>query len=171
MARLPYIDATKLRRYRVPRGSFERQPPYASFSRTGKDPRAYRGPHILLKESTSQNRLTAALVPRDCCFRDTITAIAAPETDLHLLKALTMYLNSRFAAYYLFLTGTTWGVERERVKKNEVFRLPADPLLNADTVRALAGLWDTLSRGAEPAECAAADDAIALALEMSIGRE
>jgi len=40
------------------------------------------------------------------------------------LKALVAYTNSSLATYILFLTASTWGIERERVILNELLSLP-----------------------------------------------
>ena len=94
--------------------------------------KAYYEPHVLIKEGQYHKKFCAAFADFDCAFKDTVTGISGP--DPQLLKALTGYLNSSFASYIMFLTASTWGVERERVYPTEVLNLPGIPFQMPDEV-------------------------------------
>ncbi len=136
---LPYLAASDITRYAVNTEKM-REPFSGEFSWTG--PLAiYQGPHVLIKEGQAAGRFCAAFVTQSCSFQDTITGISAPTEHTALLESLTVLLNSSLASYLLFLTSGTWGVERERVKKNEVFGLPAAILQDSSIVHRLSALY------------------------------
>ena len=60
---------------------------------------------------------------------------------------MSSYLNSSFSSYFLFLTASTWGIERERVYPTEVFQLPDLPFrFTDDQIDKLAGNVDTIGK-------------------------
>ncbi len=91
---------------------------------------AYYAPHILIKEGQSNKRFCASYLNYDCSFTSTVYGIHS--MDAKILKAITAYLNSSFSSYFLFLTASSWGVERERVKPNEICELPALPFFASE---------------------------------------
>lgn len=40
-------------------------------------------------------------------------------------KAIVAYINSKFATYYLFLSTSSWGIERERILFDEMLSIPS----------------------------------------------
>lgn len=136
---MPHLEAKHVTRYAVDPRAIQARFPGSRFLRTG--PRAiYEKPHVLLKEGVPGGTLAAAYVSGRCTFRDTITGIHGPDPEV--LKALTAYVNTTLAAYYVFLTSTTWGIERERAKRGEILCLPAAPLADPEVRQTLAGLFD-----------------------------
>ena len=138
---LPFLDARKASRYAVEAAAFAPSFCTSEFSWTGPEG-IYQGPHVLIKEGQTNGRFCAVFVPLSCSFRDTMTGISAPAEHAPELKALTVYLNSAVASYYFFLTVSTWGVERERVKMREALSLPSAFLDDSGAVRSLARLYD-----------------------------
>lgn len=143
LAALPHLKAAHVTRYATSADELEEAYKTDLFTWTGPK-EIYKGPHILIKEGQSRGRFCASFLPFDCSFQDTITGISAPLKDTILLKALTAYLNSSLASYFLFLTTSTWGIERERVKKNEVLDLPDAILRNEKAAFLLATAFDRL---------------------------
>lgn len=141
--KLPHIDATNVERF------YSAKEKTVSISTTKfyrlGEKGAYIAPHILIKEGQSNKRFCSSYLDYDCSFRKTVFGISSK--DATLLKALTAYLNSSFSSYFLFLTATTWGIERERVKPNEIFYLPALPFMTSDdTVKLLAQKVDEITK-------------------------
>jgi len=91
------------------------------FRRIGK-PNTFKSPHILVKEGLKQNKVCASYFDYDCTFNSKVYGIH--HIDSSLLKALTCYINSSIAAYFLFMHSASWGVEREEIKPNDVKQLP-----------------------------------------------
>lgn len=117
---MPHIDANRITRY----GNSLRDTTNLDrheFYRTGRK-KAYIGPHILIKEGQENKRFCASFLAFDCSFTKTVYGIHSK--DENALKVLVAYLNSSLAFYLLFLTSSTWGIERERVKPNEILDLP-----------------------------------------------
>jgi len=67
--------------------------------------------------------------------------ISAPSEDAQALKALSMYLSSSFARYFLFFRTPEWGIERNRITLDDVRFLPA-PQFNKAQIMALVALHD-----------------------------
>ena len=141
--KLPHIDASNVERFYSGKEKTV-SITTSKFYRLGEKG-AYIAPHILIKEGQSNKRFCSSYLDYDCSFRKTVFGIASK--DATLLKALTAYLNSSFSSYFLFLTATTWGVERERVMPNEILYLPALPfMISEDVVKLLAQKVDEITK-------------------------
>jgi len=116
-----------------------------SFYRLGTE-EAYRAPHILIKKGLRDNKFCASFSMHDFAFRDTITGISGSRDSVDLMKAITVFLNSSLATYLLFLTSSSWGVERPTVHPSEVLALPGIPFeMSESTIRHLSGKYDEIS--------------------------
>jgi hypothetical protein len=122
ISKMPFIEAKRLDRYCIADSSFS-SIRYKKFRRLGAI-EAYKGPHILLKKGLQNNRICASFTKKDCSFTDAILGISAPRGNEKLLQGLTLFLNSGFATYLIFLTSSAWGIERENIMANESFSLP-----------------------------------------------
>jgi hypothetical protein len=127
---MPFIDAKDITRFWINQDKITRVEPN-TFSRFGCI-ETYFGPHILIKSGQSNKKFCAAFTEQDCAFRDTITGVSGYSDKSALMKAITAYLNSSFSSYFLFLTASTWGIERETVYPTEVFQLPDLPFRFTD---------------------------------------
>ena len=96
-------------------------PQVDAFRRLGNTT-TFKAPHILIKEGFSKNRFCATYLDYDCTFTSTILGLSSENSDI--LKLITSYLNSSFSVYFLFLTSSSWGIEREKIKPNELYLLP-----------------------------------------------
>jgi hypothetical protein len=94
-----------------------------AFRRISEDAKsAFAGPHVLIKEGLTNKKLGASYVEDSCSFNSTVLGINGAKKEI--LKSLTCYINSELATYYLFLISSSIGIERERVKPNELYELP-----------------------------------------------
>ncbi len=123
ICKIPHIDAECIERFHS-RKENTVAITAKKFRRLGAK-EAYYAPHILIKEGQSNKRFCSSYLAYDCSFTSTVYGISCK--DDKILKAITAFLNSSFSSYFLFLTASSWGVERERVKPNEIFKLPALP--------------------------------------------
>ncbi len=138
---IPFIDASRISRYYTLKDSTTSIED-TMFRRIGTK-EAYQAPHLLIKEGFSNNRFCASYLDYEAAFTSTVYGLHSQNKDQ--LKALCAYFNSAFATYFFFLTASTWGVERERVKPNEIFELPAlSFLFDDDTVGQISGLVDEI---------------------------
>lgn len=117
---IPFLDARFISRY-FTHSHMAVNIDNTLFKRFGNE-QGYIKPHILIKEGQKDRRFCACFSDFDCSFTDSVYAIHSKnEGELKLLTAL---LNSRIASYLMFLTVADWGIERERVKPNEILDLP-----------------------------------------------
>lgn len=143
-----------------------------SFKRTG--PREiYQGPHVLFKRAIEDCRVFATYASEACSFPDKVMGIGAPEQHSRVLKALTAFINSSLASYYLFATTSSWGVDRRWLNKGEILTLPSWLLESTDTVVELARLLDDYasarSTGARNRVVDEIDSVVFDAFEVSAG--
>ena len=83
---------------------------------------AFKGPHVLIKEGLSDKKLCASFIEESCSFNSKVLGITGQDSDA--LKAITCFINSDLATYYLFLISASIGIEREEIKPNELYELP-----------------------------------------------
>ena len=145
LSNMRFIDAKDITRFQINPDKITKVEP-KTFSAFGCM-ETYLGPHILIKSGQSNKKFCAAFTEHDCAFRDTITGVSGPSDKSALMKAITAYLNSSFSSYFLFMTASNWGVERERVYSTEVFQLPDLPFrFTDDQIDKLAGNVDAIGK-------------------------
>jgi len=93
------------------------------FRRLG-DLDAYKAPHMVLKKGLESNSICASYLDKDCSFRDGVYGFYSSFDNAEFLKALVGYFNSKLSAYFLFLTISSYGIEREQIMKNEYLSIP-----------------------------------------------
>lgn len=91
-----------------------------AFRRLNK--KGFPGPHVLIKEGLSNKKICASYVEQSCSFNSKVLGISG--IDKNVLKAITCFINSDVATYYLFLISASLGIEREEIKPNEIYELP-----------------------------------------------
>lgn len=159
-----YLDADQMRRYYVPNsvlqpinnsiktdkaiayyselfGEKDRKnwPSITKFRRLGNLEAFAREYKVLVKEGMSDNRFCAAIVDYSSSFTKTILGITSE--SCMLLNAVTGYLNSQFCSYFLYLTSSSWGIERDRIKPNELNELPGFPVDFDPSILGVKVLW------------------------------
>ncbi|MCE5237017.1 SAM-dependent methyltransferase [bacterium] len=92
--------------------------------RDKKTPHLFLGPQLLVGRSPKEDRITAAYVPSGVVFSPRYWGLSLGETDEQLGQYLSVLLNSDVAQYFLFLTSSRWGVERDDVLPSEIAALP-----------------------------------------------
>ncbi len=122
ISKIPFVRADKIERYGTSVNNTE-SIVTKIFRRLGNK-KAYKGPHVLIKEGQQNKKICASYLDYDCSFTSTIYGISGTKEDSNKLKLLTAYINSAVSTYYLFLTASSWGIERERIKPNEIVKLP-----------------------------------------------
>lgn len=95
-----------------------------------RDFELYKAPHTLVRGG----QIYAAFIDYDAVFTHAVMSFSSPkQDDSKLLKLLAAYLNSSLVLYYLFLTSSTWCIERTDIHLAEYrtlpFTLPADDKL------------------------------------------
>ncbi len=108
----------------------------------------YRGPLLLVKLGLGARGLEAALSEGDVVYSQRYYGIRVPSKFKVWRSCLNCILNSSLTTYYLFLTASEWGVERDNVPWNDICRLPVPPptVQREAVARRLAGLAAELRR-------------------------
>jgi len=106
-----------------------------SFRRLG-DMNAYSAPHIVVKKGLENNGVCASLLEFNCAFRDGVYGFYTNSENEKLLNVLLAYLNSKLSSYFLFMTISSYGVEREQIMKKEYLSIPMK--LDAKQITAIA---------------------------------
>lgn len=94
-----------------------------AFRRLG-DLNAFINPHILVKKGLEQNSVCASFIEAECSFRDGVYGFYTNKENIEELYLLLSYFNSRLSTYYLFMTISSYGIEREQIMKNEYLSIP-----------------------------------------------
>ena len=94
-----------------------------AFRRLG-DIDAYINPHIILKKGLENNSVCASFIESQCSFRDGVYGFYTNESKIDELYKLLSFFNSKFSTYYLFMTISSYGIEREQIMKNEYLSIP-----------------------------------------------
>ena len=93
-----------------------------SFRKINKD--LFTPPFIVVKEGQHKNEITSTYIDYNTATRNS-TYIINANVHASIKKALVCYINSRFSSYYLFLTTSSWGIERERILFDEMLSIPS----------------------------------------------
>lgn len=87
---------------------------------TGK--KVFPGPMLLSKEGFKNNQLCFSLIESSVAYNSTVLGFRSDDKDK--LRFLSSLLNSKLATYFLLLISNSWGIERERIKPNEIYEFP-----------------------------------------------
>lgn len=116
------------------------------FRREG-DVEAYKAPHIVVKKGLEGNKVCASFLEKDCTFRDGVYGFYGKDEEA--LKFLVTYLNSKLSTYYLFMTISSYGIEREQIMKHEYLSVPivkSNPIREKEVVKLLDRYLESLHR-------------------------
>ena len=107
-------------------------------------------PAVLVKSGTADKRTIAAFCNAEVVFSQRIFAIRLGEEDTRLAGYLNGIINSSLTAYYMFLTSSSWGIERDEITLDDLRRLPVPPLAHTSkpAVNQLLDLADNLQKRA-----------------------
>lgn len=94
-----------------------------AFRRLG-DIDAFTNPHIVVKKGLEQNSVCASFIEKKCSFRDGVYGFYTNKENIEELYLLLSYFNSKLSTYYLFMTISSYGIEREQIMKNEYLSVP-----------------------------------------------
>ncbi len=112
-----------------------------------RDTRLYKAPHVLIRTGLlSGGIIASAFVPYDAVFLNGAYGVAGPAGDADLLKVLCAYLNSSLARYYHFLTGSSWGIERDKIELHEHLAFPFALPPDESSIGRLAAFVDAVQR-------------------------
>ena len=99
------------------------------YCKSFKNTKVYFGPHLLIKEGISDNKLIADYTESNILFKEKIIGIQSnSKTEL---KNLLTYLRSRIVSYYLAATSAEFLLRRATsIKKHDIDNIPFDKNIN-----------------------------------------
>lgn len=109
-------------------------PQIDTFRRLGKKA-AYKAPHFIIKKGTEKGFVCASYLDFACSFRDGVYGFYGTKEQDARLKTIVSYLNSTISNYYLFLSISSYGIEREQIMLKEFLELPFPSLSDSDLNR------------------------------------
>jgi N-6 DNA Methylase len=89
-----------------------------------RNPEIYRGPLVIIPERIEPEGVYSAFSPSDLVYTTSYFGITVPQNLVHLAHYLNAILNSSLASYFLFMTASSWGVERKKLMLQDLSRLP-----------------------------------------------
>jgi len=144
LLKYPHVPARSLAKYSVNRESLETiTDPIFHRPRTK---RRYTAPLCLMQVTLKAGDFVSAFSGFDVAYTDGVIGISGRPEDEDLLKILCCYLNSSVAKYFLFLTCSVWGVERDDILKDDLVNLPAVlPQKGSEAYNSLLSIYDLIS--------------------------
>jgi type I restriction-modification system DNA methylase subunit len=146
LAEMKYLDANRITRYYTPRNcltnvteSLKRKETVSFYKKlyNATDVRfirelkhfrrfgtmaAYKSPHVVVKKGLEKNKICASFLDFDGSFKDGVYGFYSENSDV--LKVLTAYFNSRLSYYFILMTNSSYGIEREQIMKEEFLSIP-----------------------------------------------
>lgn len=118
----PRIESKYVKPFQVRRLS---PPPDAETFHRPRNEDLFRGAHIVVTRTIDRDGFVqAAFLEEDASYNDSLIGLAAPGTAGRDMRALTAVLNSSVVRYLLFVSATSWGVERPRLEPQDLRALP-----------------------------------------------
>lgn len=101
-------------------------------------------PFVILKKGQKERQITASYIDyKAYCKSGAFIINKNDKYSEDIKKALVAFINSNLATYYLFLSSSSWGIEREQIFFNEYLELPSFFLENQN-LNAVISLFDKL---------------------------
>ncbi|HWS90677.1 MAG TPA: N-6 DNA methylase [Pyrinomonadaceae bacterium] len=88
-----------------------------------RDVRIYKGPLVITTRGLSGG-FASSFSNEDVVYSESYYGISFPRSRVRWAHYLNAILNSSLATYFLFMTSTVWGVERDEVRAEDILRLP-----------------------------------------------
>jgi type I restriction-modification system DNA methylase subunit len=111
------------------------------------DKNVFNPPFLIMKKGQHKKQLAASYVDY-FAYCTTACYIFNGNVETNVKKALVCILNSKLTTYLLFLTSSSWGIEREQVFMDEILESPALlPLLQTDTLDKVVSLFENILSG------------------------
>jgi len=116
------LDLNRIKRYCVPNDAVVYNNKNKVFRENKQD--IFNPPYVVMKECPDKEGVIAGIFHGDAVTTTSAFVFNGMTDDDK--KVLAAYLNSRVGNAYLFLTSSTWGIERERLLLNEeVMQMPS----------------------------------------------
>lgn len=124
-----------------------------------RDASIYKSPLIVVSEKVEDRGINSAFSSQDLVY--TISYSGIPVSSECLAHYINAILNSSMASYFLFMTASSWGIERNKIMTQDLSRFPVPKLdsVNKDLLEQILELEAKLCEGQfDPSEEALKQD-------------
>ncbi len=118
-----WLPSGEMQPYLIETSELEEISPEKRFHRS-RDPRIYEAPLVVTTRGLGVNGFFSAFCSTDIVYTEEYYGISVPRQQEYFAHYLNGVLNSSLISYFLFLTASVWGVERDKVEPNDLLRLP-----------------------------------------------
>jgi hypothetical protein len=125
LSELKYLPPSEMPRYEIDTGVLKKLGMMGLHR--PRDKRIYKKPVLVTTRGLSRRGFASAYSKNDVVYSESYYGISfadTPKEKTHFTHYLNGILNSSLTTYFLFLTSTVWGVERDEVRKEDLLRLP-----------------------------------------------
>lgn len=134
------INTRYIERYYTPESASE--PNVKEFRSINKA--IFKPPFVIMKKGQHKKRLTASYIDY-FSYCTTACYVFNGNVTKQDKKTLVCILNSKVMKYLLFLTSSSWGIEREQIFMDEILESPAlMPLLSNETLLLIESKFDEI---------------------------
>lgn len=108
------------------------------------DKKFIKAPFLVFKEGQSRKKYCSSIIDFDEYFTNSLYGFYN-NGDFRDSKVLCLFFNSSFSEYFLSLSTSTWGIERERINLNELLTIPCVlEGLNGEVKENLSDIFDEI---------------------------
>jgi hypothetical protein len=114
------LASSKMPRYQINIDELELPPTTMESPRNSE---IYKAPLVIISQSVDGNEAFAAFSEEDIVYTQRYSGISFAKNNVHLAHYLNGIINSSITSYFLFLTASSWGIERNEIKTQDLERL------------------------------------------------
>lgn len=89
-----------------------------------RQPKIYDAPLVIISQTPDRNGAYSAFSEESIVYTQRYSGIALSQDQVQLAHYINAIINSSVASYFLFLTSSSWGIERDELKTQDFARLP-----------------------------------------------
>lgn len=112
---------------------------------SSRNPQIYKAPLIIISEKVESDGICAAFSEEDVVYTKSYSGIPIPKDIVYLAHYLNGVINSSIASYFIFMSASSWGIERNKVMTQDLAQLPV-PKPNEDNEKLISQIIEIESR-------------------------
>ncbi len=89
-----------------------------------RNPEIYQAPLIIISEQIEPNGIIAAFSEENIIYARSYSGITFSKSSVNYAHYLNGIINSLVSSYFLFMTASSWGVERKKIMRQDLSYLP-----------------------------------------------
>jgi len=89
-----------------------------------RDIKIYKSPLVIIPERLGLSNVISALSVNDVLYTNSYSGIAITKEPKSIANYINGVINSSISSYFLFMTASSWGIERKKIMTQDLARLP-----------------------------------------------